>query len=371
MTDPSSEQIITGTVTVEGTSLQFFIHTDDVWNAMFTDCSNAETSIEFEQYILWDDQAGHRFLELFAAKAKQGVKISLLLDRVGSRRSIPSAAIQEIRANGGEVRFYNSTGSLTTLILFKTFPRDHCKTMLIDDKIVYIGSACMAAHMVTWRDTQVRLTGKLVPDVSRDFAIVWGKLGQHLRNPPYQSDPSKLLRYVSTQPTVRTSPIYRELLAHIKNAKDRVILVAPYFLPPWHLRWALRKAIKRGVRVTVMLGEHTDVPIADTVSHSYFNALLKDGLRIVLFGPNVLHVKYAIVDGGWATIGSTNMDYLSLIRNREANLIVREPSIVAKLEKQFERDLDHCRDVTPQYWHDRPLGYKLAGYAGRIFRRIL
>lgn len=365
------EQTIIEAATVEGTSLQFFIHTQDVWDAMFTDCSNATVSIEFEQYILWDDQAGHRFLELFAAKAKEGVKIRLLLDRVGSRRSIPSAAVEEIRANGGEVRFYNSNGFLTTLLLFRTFPRDHCKTMLIDDAIVYIGSACMAAHMVSWRDTQVRLTGNLVRDVQRDFETVWGKLGKQLRNPPYQSDRSKLLRYASTQPKVRASPIYRELLSHIRKSKHHVILVAPYFLPPWHLRRALKRAIGRGVKVTVMLGEHTDVPIADYVSHSYFNQLLKDGMRVVLFGPDVLHVKYAVVDGAWATIGSTNMDYLSLIRNREANLIIREPSIVAKLERQFERDLEHCRDVTPQYWRERPLGYKLAGYAGRIFRRIL
>ncbi len=355
---------------IEGTDIRFHIRTADIWDAMYRDCMTASRSIDFEQYILRDDAAGHRFLQLFADKAEQGVRVRLLLDTIGSRRLRASPLIDTIRRHGGHVRFYNTVTWLKWLIPFAWFPRDHCKIMVIDSRIAHIGSACMAEHMTPWRDTQARLEGALVRDIEADFEIVW-RLGRRFMNPPYRMDAGKLLRYASTQPRLRTSPIYRELLHEIRRAKESVVLVTPYFLPPWHLRRALRGAVRRGVSVRIMLGEHTDVPVADYVSHSYFNGLLRDGLRILLYGRTVLHAKYAIVDEQWATIGSSNMDYLSLVRNREANLILRHQPAIARLQSHFDHDLDECREIDSSYWENASLAYKIKGYAGRILRRVL
>ncbi len=355
---------------IEGTGIRFHTHTSEIWDSMYRDCLAASLSIDFEQYILRDDEAGHRFLKLFAEKAEQGVKIRLLLDTVGSRGLQSSPLVETIRRNGGEVRFFNSITWLKVLMPFEWFPRDHSKTMLIDSSIVYIGSACMAEHMRSWRDTQARLTGPLVRDIQSDFEIVW-RLGRHFKNPPYRMDPGKKLRYASTQPRLRTSPIYRELLHEVKRSRSSVVLVTPYFLPPWHLRRALRGAVKRGVEVRIMLGEKTDIPVADYVSHSYFDGLLRDGFHVFLYGKTILHAKYAIIDGQWATIGSTNMDYLSLVRNREANLILRDPTVIARLQGHFDADMRECRTVDKRYWQDASFFYKTAGYMGRILRKFL
>jgi cardiolipin synthase len=357
--------------TIEGTHLAFFTYTSDVWDAMYADCSAATASIQFEQYILWDDDAGHRFLRLFADKAKAGLMVHLLLDKMGSRRVFFSPLIKEIRDNGGEVRFYNTFKPTHILNPFRTFPRDHCKTMIIDSAIVYVGSACMADHMRHWRDTQVRLTGALVRDVQSDFAQLWSRRGKAMTNIPYDRHRGRLLRYVSTQPRVLPSPIYRELIHEVRCAKQSITLVTPYFMPPWHMRHALHRAVRRGVTVTLMLSENTDVELADCVSHSYFNRLLSHGIRIMLYKNQVLHAKYAMIDGAWATIGSSNMDYLSLIRNREANLIIRHPPTIGILEDQYRADLASCQSIGLDYWKSRSLLFRLAGHMGRVFRRFL
>lgn len=357
--------------TIEGTHLDFHTHTSAVWDAMYADCLAARESIQFEQYILWDDAAGHRFLKLFAEKAKAGLTVHILLDKLGSRQVASSPLIGEIRDNGGEVRFYNTFSLTHVLNPFRAFPRDHCKTMIIDSSIVYIGSACMADHMRLWRDTQVRLTGALVRDVQNDFTRLWNRRGKAMTRLPFLSRSDKMLRYMSTQPRVLPSPIYRELMHEIRHARRSITLVTPYFMPPWHLRHALRRAVRRGVVVTLMLSEDTDILLADCVSHSYFNRMLAHGIRIMLYRHQVLHAKYAMIDGVWATIGSSNMDYLSLIRNREANLIIRHPGTVRDLERQFEADLAHCQAIGPDYWASRPLWFRLMGHMGRVFRRFL
>lgn len=363
-------------IVAEDTKLEFFKNTRDVWDAMYRDCSRAEKSIEFEQYILRDDGAGHRFLELFTEKARQGVAVRLLLDRIGSRKLCGSPFVAEIRKSGGEVYFYNSIGWRHLLSPSAWFPRNHTKTMLIDSRIVYIGSACLAEHMRNWRDTQVRFTGRLAQDVMHDFARMWCRPPKckpphvHTRR-SFGEMRRRLFRYVVTRPLLTDNPIYTEILEQIYKAQHSVRLVTPYFMPPWRLRQALRDAVKRGVDVTLMMGEKTDTPLADRVSQSYFSHFMRDGIRILLYGKTVLHSKYVIVDDNWATLGSTNIDYLSLLRNREANIIIRDPQTIAALSRLFAEDRRECTEIGNDYWRGRPLGFRIGGYLGRTVRHIL
>lgn len=356
----------------DGTQLEFFIHTCDVWDAMYEDCRRARHSIEFEQYILRDDQAGNRFLRLFADKAAEGVNVRLMLDRFGSRRLISSPLIRDIRAAGGTVEFYNAVGWRNLFRPSTWFPRNHTKTMLLDDRIVYLGSACLAEHMQYWRDTQIRFTGAMVEDVRQDFAQLWDRSLQTIKRLKARSvDAGRAFRYVVAHPRFFFSPIYREMLNEINAAEREVYLVAPYFLPPRLLRRAMRRAVERGVNVKVMMGEHTDVPIADHVSRTYFEKLMGYGIRLFLYRRSVLHAKYVVVDDHWATIGSSNLDYLSLLRNREANIIIRDPDTVAELKRHFENDMLECREIRPGYFKEIPLRYRLVGYLGRSIKRIL
>ncbi len=351
---------------------QFFYRTSDIWDAMYADCKAAKKSIEFEQYIIMDDYAGHRFLQLFAEKAQQGVKVRLMFDGVGSRGIMISKLLGDIRRAGGEVYFYNSLLSHRAFMPSHWLPRSHVKTLLVDGAIAHTGSACMWEIMEHWHEMHCRFTGAAVADVAAHFASVWNA---HDKNETIAGmahpDMKATSAYAVSRPSLGINSIYRELLQQIKAAQKTIRLVTPYFLPPRRLRRALVHAARRGVNVEILVSAKTDVPLADHVSHSYFPALLRHGIKIFLYPYQVLHAKYAIIDETWATIGSTNMDYLSLLHNREANLIIRVPEVLHELREASDAYIRDARQADMQYCHEIPFTERLTGYLGRCMKGVL
>jgi len=345
----------------------FYYKTSDAWDAMYEDCREAKISIQFEQYILMDDEAGKRFYDLFAEKAKSGVKIRLLLDSIGSRGVDSSYLIKRIHDAGGEVTFYNPMTILNLFVPSSWYPRNHAKTLLVDGKIGYIGSACIQQEMADWYDLHMRFTGDLAGDLKDAFDQ---PVHRTVYNPPAEIL-SKPFRYAVSFPHLGRNPFYRDLLKAIKTAEKSVYLVTPYFLPPWRLRRALFKAKRRGVDVRVMMSEKTDAPIADYVSRTYFLKFLRRRVRLFLYRDNMLHAKYVIIDDNWATIGSSNMDYLSLLSNREANVIIRDAATVKIMKDHCEEALATCQEVTFQFCRDIPLTHRIMGWLGRPIKRIL
>ncbi len=347
------------------THVNFYYKTSDAWQAMYDDCLLAEKSIEFEQYILLDDGAGHRFLELFAEKARAGVKIRLLLDPIGSLGVESSESFKKIIAAGGDIKFYNRLGIVNLFFPGTWYPRNHTKTLLIDGKVGFVGSVCLSEEMRDWNDFHMRFEGALCREVEEAF-----KISQVGSQTSYE-DIDAQFRYKFSQPHRHHNPLYEELLIEIFKAQKEICLVSPYFLPPRRLRKALFAAIKRGVKVKIMISEKTDVRIADFVSRTYFRSLLRHGARIFLYSGQMLHSKYAAIDQSWATIGSSNMDYLSLLHNREANVLVREPETVTAVQNHFKDDLKSCQEVTLEYCRKIPLHQRVAGWMGRPLKRIL
>lgn len=341
---------------------QLYPRTGDAWDAMYADCLTAQNSIEFEQYIILDDRVGMKFMDLFAAKARQGVKVSLLLDRVGCRQVFSSPQVETIRAHGGRVEFYNNIGWLNLFSPSSWFPRNHVKSLLVDRQVSYIGGVCLAAEMVDWRDLHVRLTGEPMARMAENMAENFA--GVH---PPA----SDRFEYLVSRPFQFRNPIYEEILAQVRGAQRYVHIVTPYFLAPRRLRRELFRAARRGVEVSVIVAGKTDVPIARYVSHSYFTRMIKRGLHIWAYQPEILHGKYMAVDGKWAMVGSTNMDYLSLLRNREANLTVRDHDLAGAIEAQFQDTKSLSQKLAPDFWKTFPLPLRLAGYAGRYMKKIL
>jgi len=366
------QSAFTPSSTEEMLPARFYLSPRETWDAMYDDCARATRSIDFEQYILNNDEAGQRFLKLFADKAAQGVRVRLLLDRVGSRSVYETERINDIIAKGGHVHFYGGRSWLNVFVPWRWFPRNHTKVMLIDDRIVYIGSACIEQVMADWRDTQMRFEDILVDDIRTEFQLTWNNVLERKRRRPYYASPvDKVWRYAVNQPRLLPNPIYRELLHKIRKSTTEVILATPYFVPPWPLRNALRRAVKRGVSVKVMISEKSDIPLADLVSRSYFVKLLRHGIQIYLYGKTNLHTKYAVIDEEWATLGSTNMDYLSLLHNREANVITSDRQTIDVLKGHFANDMKECRRADFAYVRTFTPLQKIIGYAGRLMRRFL
>ena len=346
--------------------LSFFYKTCEAWDAMFTDCASAEHSIEFEQYILMDDLAGRRFLELFIEKAQAGVLVRLLLDPVGSLGLESSEIFKRLIESGVRVKFYNPLKWINIFLPDTWHPRNHTKTLVIDERVGYVGSVCLHEEMRDWNDLHVRFEGELVQDVQRALHSKenrnWldAKSRRHL-----------IFRYELSRPHRNRNPLYEELLQEIYAAKDEIVLTSPYFLAPWRLRHALYTAINRGVKVKIMISESTDVRIADFVTRTYFRNLLRHGIRIYLFKEGMMHAKYAAVDTTWATIGSMNMDYLSLLHNREGNILIKDVKTVKIIQDHFSDDLNKCTEVTADYCRNIPWHHLAVGWLIRPLKRMI
>ena len=260
------------------------------------------------------------------------------------------------------MRFYNVINLFTLFKPGKWFPRNHRKNLIIDSKIAYIGSVCMAEHMRDWRDTHTKFTGGLVAKV------------EAARKPKYKNHVSRHhgpYDYIAVSARLNRNELYKQLLQKIHSAEKDIRLVTPYFLPPRKLLKALGNAVKRGVTVQVMMGAKSDIRLADIVSRSYLPRLFKLGIDVVLYEANLLHAKYMMVDHDWATVGSTNLDYLSLLRNKEANIIIYDEEKIAELHGHYDNDLTSSENISLDYYRRLPWAYRVLGKLGHSIRWIL
>lgn len=360
----------------DNTILHMYETPQKAWNAIYQDCEAAQTSITCEHYIIENDVVGHRFLELFTEKAKAGLEIILVLDGVGSGSLIGSPQIAALRAAGGQVHFYKPVTLRFLLRPWRWLPRNHNKIILIDKEIGHMGSACIQHSMRDWRDIHIRFEGHLPASLYRKIKAISGYLAGIKSRQSYhvyrrQTDTDGEMTYAISQPYIGRNFIYKTLLQHIRSARKHVLLVTPYFFPPFRLRKALVRASKRGVTVTLMLSDQSDVPIADCASRSYLPYLLRHNIRVLLYQNTILHAKYMVVDDNFAMVGSTNLDYLSLLRNHETNMILYNPDTVSRFIDQFHKDAPSCRKADWDYWHSLSWLYRLGGYIARLGRKVM
>lgn len=348
---------------------QFYLTTHDAWEAMYRDCEQAVTSIELEQYILGNDALGCRFMELFIKKAAEGVKVFVVCDKFGSMKLFGSPLIRTLRRNGGRFHFYNSISRWNLLTPWWWFPRTHVKTLLVDSSVAYVGSVCMAQHMERWRDTHLRITGPAVAHIRRAFDDIERSILHHKKPALTPTSPKHDgFRYVLNQPRRARFDIYRELAEAIGHAQRYIYIAAGFFVPHNHFFDLLKQASERGVEILLLVPEHSDVALADWICLSYGGRLLDSGVRVFRYQPQNLHCKTAVIDDAWATIGSANFDVISFFHNREANVMITEPTVVGELKQQFLHDLAHAKELTPNDWHKLPLWKKASGYVARAFK---
>lgn len=336
---------------------EFSFKAHEIWDSILTDCAQAQSSIEVEQYILMDDDAGRHFLSLLRDKAAQGVKIRLLLDSVGSRSLRGHPLLAELRQHGAKLQIYNRLGWGNLFTPNRWFPRNHAKALMVDARVFHVGSACMADYMSDWQEAHIRIEGEIIQNVEQDFQYK-----------PEKADNG--YRYLRSQPG-RRNPIYQEMLRCIGSAKRSVAIVTPYFMPPLLLKRAIGKAIRRGVDVHILVAARPDVAIAGIVGQTYFEKMRKMGVKIHLYDASMMHAKYVVVDDNWAMIGSANLDYLSMLRNREINLVIDQDSVVGKLAAHFDECVAQSQLVDETFWQRVSLPVKLLGYFGRLFKKVL
>lgn len=338
--------------------VNFYTKTSQAWEAMLEDIRNAKRTIDIEQYIFTVDSAGKQFIELFREKLKQGVRIRLLVDAVGSYSFYRSLLPDFLKEQGVEIRFFNPISPWRIASFTSNFFRDHRKIMIIDDEIAHLGGVGIQEHMAAWRDTHMRITGPLVKNIRQSFENVWEgvKLGFYIRYKKFQDFVKKYDLHTNS-PSLRQRYMYQTLLSHIRNAKDKIYLTTPYFVPDVPLYRALRLASKRGVDVRIIVPKIADHYFVNHARESYFTLALKAGIKIFVYEPVMMHAKTAVIDE-WASVGSFNLDSLSFFFNHEANISSSDTVFVNEVQNHFFDDLKVSRQVTFQEWVKRPLRKK-------------
>jgi len=340
---------------------KFYIRSADAWETMLADCAAARESIDIEQYIFNDDAIGKRFFEILKKKIGKGVRIRILCDAVGSFDLLNTERERALIAAGIAIKFFNPIKPWRIGNVFSWFLRDHRKILLIDKAIVHTGGVAIDNRMANWRDTNVRMTGHIVAEAQESFDQMWIAAPRHkfLKFNPMFKNGEEFL-FLANAPRLHGRYIYHDLRRTIRNAKNYIYLTTPYFVPSVLLFTALQRAALRDVDVRILIPEHSDVRIADIASRSYVLLALHAGIKLYHYDEKrILHAKTGVIDDVWGSVGSANIDNLSLLLNFEGNIKSSDPDFIAALKRQFEEDLGNATIIKKEEWIRRPFSLKI------------
>jgi cardiolipin synthase A/B len=372
--------------TATPTKWTLYTSNEEAWAAMLEDCRNAKKSIVLEQFIFVADEFGQRLIDICVERAAAGVEVRFLWDAGGSFTFFGSNIAEDLRTKNIKLLFWK------TLIpaYFKVpnirswFLRNHRRTLVIDQQIGYTGSMCVKDSYRGWRDTNARFDGPVVANMQNAFDRMWARAdhdsldrAEHKKHIPKKiAQRDHEFEYVTNYPTPGKRHMYRSLVDAIRNARSYIYLTTPYFVPTRRLARVIKLAAHRGVDVRIIIPDKTNHFIAlDLGAMSFFTTLLDSGVRIFLYptnnGETLIHSKAAVIDGTWSTVGSLNLDHVSLLYNYEANIVTSNSKFAEELAAQFVHDMNKCKEVDPVIWKNRFFLEKLPEYAIRLVRKFL
>ncbi len=356
------------------TSWKLYISNKEVWNAMLEACENAKESIDLEQFIFVADDFGNKLIDVCAKKAKAGVKVRFIWDAAGSFSFLGEGIIEDLKKKGIELIFFKTLlpGFFKVHEYKSWYFRNHRRTLVIDQKVGFTGSICVYERMKNWRDTNVRVEGLVVKDMHRAFQRMWdraqGKKLAKINNETYNDHEFK---YVTNNPIPRHRRLYNHIVEAIRQSRKYIYITTPYFVPTRRLVRVLRLAAHRGVIVRIIIPEWSDYPILDLAARTFFYKMLESGIKIFLYKKEMLHSKTIVIDGDWASVGTLNIDNISLLYNFEANLISTNTKFAEELTSHFIYDLSKAEEVTFENWKSRYWVEKFAGFFIRFVRDFL
>jgi cardiolipin synthase len=366
------------------THVQLLWKERDSFQTLFDAINSAEKLICLQFYIFKNDDTGIAISELLKKKSREGVKVYILYDHFGSIGT-PRSFWRELRLAGIEIRAsypFKWTAPLTYV------HRDHRKLIVIDSRKAFTGGLNIANeysgfHLRRrsrgWRDTGILVEGPIVNELFDTFKKSWttwgGKKiviqGAHegaRGNIPENSIPALPIFVYSRKGRERM----RNLLRHsIDHAQTSILLTTAYFIPSRRLIERLEEAVKRGVRVRLLVPGKSDIPAASYAGRSFFTRLLKAGIEIHTYLGDMLHAKTYLFDQCWGIVGSTNLDYQSLVYNDEGNIGIMDASFGSKLAEIFEEDLKNSVKIDEETWRKRPFLEKIIEHFFALFRKRL
>lgn len=322
--------------------------------AMLAAIESAERSIFLEMYIISDDETSRPFAEVIAAKARDGVRVRLQYDWLGTLTGAGHRFFGPLRDAGVQVRAFNPPRLDAP---FGWLRRNHRKTLCVDGRVGFVTGLCLSRRwegdpergIDPWRDTGVEIHGPALVDLEEAFAGTWAEAGPPLAAEDF-TEPSALepagdvpLRVVASQPAF--AGLYRldQLVGSL--AQKTLWLADAYFVgvPPYVQ--ALRSAAQDGVDVRLLVPGASDVPVISPMSRAGYRPLLEAGVRVFEWKGSMMHAKTAVADGRWARVGSTNLNLQSWLGNWELDVAIEHDGIAREMEQCYESDLANATEI--------------------------
>ena len=357
--------------------------------AMFAAIRNAKDHINLESYIIEDDETGRRFADLLLKKQAQGVQVNMVYDGLGSMNT-PAAFFQRLQDSGVQVVEFNPLNPVNARKNWGLTHRDHRKILIIDGKTAIIGginiskvyssSPLKRKHRekgpIHWRDTDIQVEGPAVAEFQKLFLDTW--MSQTGAKPPMRNyfpalpeSGKALVRIIGSTPGESNRIPFIVYVSTISFAEHSVHLTNSYFIPDDQTVKALAEAAQRGVDVKIILPGVTDSQLALHAQRYHYADLLKSGVKLYEHSTSLLHAKTAVIDKVWSTVGSTNLDYLSLLNNNEVNAIILNREFAVEMEKMFDKDLANSRQIHWEEWQNRPYLPRIREWFISLFGRWL
>ncbi|HET9641371.1 MAG TPA: phosphatidylserine/phosphatidylglycerophosphate/cardiolipin synthase family protein [Candidatus Paceibacterota bacterium] len=322
------------------TRWELLASTEEAWQRVLAAAEASTRSIAIEQYILGDSGPFvDTLFEVLRRKAREGVRVRLLIDAVGSFLFYQSSLPGALRESGIELVFHRTLLPPSWRRILPSLLRDHRKLWIFDDREAFVGGVIFEDRARDWRDTTVVLAGGIVADAARLFETAWQKTGRGRPVGPMRSEESGEFYFLGNSFRLRDKHLYRLLIRKIAEANTSVDITTPYFALTHQMRRALRYALGKGVRVRLLAPDKSDNRLADILTNYHLRWCGRHGIQVFRYTASILHAKTVAIDGNWATVGSCNFDWLSFFFNYELNIVSENAEFSAKLREQFEKDL--------------------------------
>ena len=368
-TPPREVSVGDGTITT-------YTFGQDLYDDMLAAIEGARRQVLFETYIWKGDEVGERFKTALADAAARGVEVHCIYDSFANLVVSPRFKHFPPTMKVLPYPFYNAGWRFLDL---RRYGRDHRKILVVDDSVGFVGGYNIgAAYATEWRDTHIRVTGPAVWDLKRAFADFWNLNRRRLLGA--SARPLLLETAAEWEPQIRVHrnvprlwmfPIRGMYLEAINRAGRNIWMTQAYFLPDQDFVDELVAAAERGVDVRLLVPLKSNHVVADWISRGYYAQLLRAGVRILRFKDAMVHAKTATIDGSWSTVGTANIDRLSLSGNYEVNVEAIDESFARSLEEIFQLDQTNCLELTLSEWEARDLHRRFTEAMLTPFRPLL
>ncbi|WP_373599885.1 cardiolipin synthase [Paraclostridium bifermentans] len=363
-------------------TVDLFIDGNEKFERLLKDIESAKDHIHLEYFIIKDSDIGRKLKNLLIKKAKEGITIKILYDDVGCWR---------FWFHRGYFREMKSVGIEIVPFLPAKFPiiggkinyRNHRKIAIIDGYIGYTGGINVGDEYMGknkkfgyWRDTHIRIEGSSVYMLQMVFLTDWYYTTQKVSFeerffPKLDDKGNSMIQVVATGPDSDWEAIHYAYFSAICNAKKRVYIETPYFIPDESLLRALKSAALSGVDVRIIFPSIADHKIVHHASYSYFDDILRSGGKVYLYKKGFIHSKVVIIDDKISSTGSANMDLRSFMLNFEINAFMYDEKIIKKITEDFFEDIKNSEEIDLNDFAKRPFIKKWIESVARLFSPML